>query len=69
MSPKTITVTEAISTYLRDVTITEPEILSQLRKETQTLADANMQIAPEQGQFMRLLVTLLGASRCIEVGV
>jgi len=69
MSPKTISVTDAISTYLRDVTVTEPEFLRELREETIKLPGAHMQIAPEQGQFMRLLVALVGASRCIEVGV
>jgi len=69
MSPKTISVTDAISTYLRDVTVTEPELLRELREETLKLPGAHMQIAPEQGQFMRLLVALIGASRCIEVGV
>jgi predicted O-methyltransferase YrrM len=68
MSPKTIAVTESISKYLLDVTVAEPEVLRQLRNETMDLAGANMQIAPEQGQFMRLLVSLLGASRCIEIG-
>jgi caffeoyl-CoA O-methyltransferase len=69
MSAKTIAVTDAISNYLLNVTVTEPEVLRQLRKETMSLPGANMQIAPEQGQFMRLLVSLLGASRCIEIGV
>ena len=69
MSPKTITVTEAISHYLLDVTVSEPAVLRELREETLRLPGANMQIAPEQGQFMRLLVSLIGASRCIEVGV
>ena len=69
MSPKTISLTEAASNYLFNVTVKEPVILRELREETQKLPGANMQIAPEQGQFMRLLVELLGAKRCIEVGV
>src|SRR5580692_1423073 len=38
------------------------------RKETTRRADAVMQIAPEQGAFLALLVRMLGAKRCIEVG-
>ena len=69
MSPKTIALTEAVSRYLFDVTVNEPSILRELREETMKLPGANMQIAPEQGQFMRLLVELISASRCLEVGV
>ena len=44
-------------------------MLAQLRAETATLPMAVMQIAPEQGQFMALLIKLMGARRAIEVGV
>lgn len=47
----------------------EPEILRKLRNETAELNGARMQISPEQGQFMAMLVPLLGATRYIEVGV
>ena len=40
-----------------------------LREETAADAEARMQISPEQGQFMALLVRLIGARRCLEVGV
>ncbi len=69
MSPKTITLTEAISRYLFDITVVESSVLRELREETRRLPHAHMQIAPEQGQFMRLLVQLLGARRCLEIGV
>lgn len=55
--------------YLLSVSLREPEILRRLREETAALPDAVMQIAPEQGQFMRLLVELIGARQAIEVGV
>jgi caffeoyl-CoA O-methyltransferase len=42
--------------------------MRRLREETAGLPEANMQIGPEQGQFMALLVELLGAERTIEVG-
>jgi caffeoyl-CoA O-methyltransferase len=69
MSPKTLSITESVSNYLLEVTVTEPQVLRELRDETSKLPGANMQIAPEQGQFMRLLAEILGAKRCLEVGV
>ena len=69
MSSRTIPVTQAIWQYLVDVTVTERPLLRRLREETATLRGAGMQISPEQGQFMSLLVELIGARRAIEVGV
>lgn len=43
-------------------------LLKQLRDETATLEYSEMQISPEQGQFMSLLVRLIGARRAIEIG-
>ena len=51
------------------VSLREPEILRQLREETTHDENANMQISPEQGQFMALLVHLLGAKRTLDIGV
>lgn len=47
----------------------EPEVLTALRTETARLPGAGMQISPEQGAFMRFLVSVLGAKKCLEVGV
>ena len=55
--------------YLQSVSLREPEILTQLRQETAKHPMGNMQIAPEQGQFMALLVQLIGAKKTLEVGV
>ncbi len=54
--------------YVLRVGVREPEILKRLRQETSKLPMAEMQIAPEQGAFMGLLVELLGARRCLEMG-
>jgi caffeoyl-CoA O-methyltransferase len=59
----------AIYQYLLDVSLKEPDILKQMRLETSSMSHANMQIAPEQGQFMALLVQLMGVQKAIEVGV
>jgi predicted O-methyltransferase YrrM len=46
----------------------EPEVLRELRVETATLRGSQMQVPPEQGAFMRLLVELTNARRVVEVG-
>lgn len=58
-----------IAAYIQSVTLREPEILAQLRQETAQHPMASMQVAPEQGQFMALLVKLIGAKKTLEVGV
>jgi caffeoyl-CoA O-methyltransferase len=62
-------VAENLADYIRRVTLREPEVLKRLREETAKLPNAIMQICPEQGQFMGLLMRLLGAKRTLEVGV
>ncbi len=69
MSNRTLTLTDDLYQYLLDVSLREPEALRRLRRETASHPMARMQIAPEQGQFMALLVRLLGARRALEVGV
>ncbi|MBW4623160.1 MAG: class I SAM-dependent methyltransferase [Cyanosarcina radialis HA8281-LM2] len=69
MSNKTIGLSDRLYNYLLSVSLREPEILVKLREETANHPAASMQIAPEQGQFMALLVQLLGASKTLEVGV
>jgi len=69
MSNRTLNLTEDLYTYLLSVTSREPEILKKLREETSHLPMSQMQIGPDQGQFMRLLVQLIGAKKTLEVGV
>ena len=66
---KTISVSNNLYAYLLENSLCEPEILRRLREENASHPKAEFQIAPEQGQFMRLLVQLLGVRRAIEVGV
>jgi len=54
--------------YLLDVSVREPDVLRRLREETAALPESNMQIGPEQGQFMGLLVELIGAKHTLEIG-
>ena len=69
MSVATIAMTEALYGYLLKTTLREPELLARLRAETAALPSAGMQISPEQGQLMGLLIELIGARRTLEVGV
>jgi predicted O-methyltransferase YrrM len=69
MSVATIAMSEALYGYLLHTTLREPEVLHRLRLETAKLPTGGMQISPEQGQLMRLLVELTGARRALEVGV
>jgi caffeoyl-CoA O-methyltransferase len=68
MSPRTLELTDRLYDYLLAVSLREPAILQELRAVTARHSAAQMQIAPEQGQFMALLVQLLGAERAIEIG-
>ncbi|MGB5962714.1 MAG: class I SAM-dependent methyltransferase [Coleofasciculaceae cyanobacterium] len=60
---------EQLYNYFLSVSLREADILRQLREETAHLPNAIMQIAPEQGQFMALLIKLLGAKKTLEIGV
>jgi predicted O-methyltransferase YrrM len=62
-------VAEDLAEYIRRVTLREPEILKRLREETAKLPNGMMQISAEQGQFMGMLIRLLGAKLTLEVGV
>jgi predicted O-methyltransferase YrrM len=55
--------------YLVKTSVREPDVARRLRDETQKLPQAQMQIGPDQGQFMQLLVQLIRAKKTIEVGV
>ena len=69
MSFQAIQLSEPLAEYLRSVAVREPDILLQLREETQRMEKAIMQITPEQGAFMMMLMQLIGARRTIEIGV
>lgn len=69
MTRRTLGLSDALHQYLLDTSLREPELLRRLRQETARLPQANMQIAPEQGQFLALLVRLMGARQALELGV
>jgi len=69
MTGRTLQLTDDIQRYLVEHSVREPEVLARLRAATASLPLAQMQIGPEQGQLMALLTRLIGAKRCIEIGV
>ena len=64
-----LTITAELWEYMRRVTLREPALLRRLREETASYPNSNFQISAEQGQFMALLMHLIGARRPIEIGV
>lgn len=68
MSRETLGLNDTLMTYVRTVGAREDETLRRLREETARHPRAQMQIALEQGQFMALLIELIGARRTFEVG-
>lgn len=69
MSNRTLNLDDTLYNYLLDVSLREHPLLSELRTATQNHPHRNMQIAPEQGQFMAMLIRLTGAHRTLEIGV
>jgi len=68
MSTNTLNLNDQLYQYYQSVAFREADVLKDLRLETQNLEFFNMQIAPEQGAFMAMLVQLSGAQRIVEVG-
>jgi len=68
LSNRTLSIDDRVYDYLLSVSLKESDLLTQLREETAGIEFSEMQIAPEQGQFMALLVKLIGARRALEIG-
>jgi predicted O-methyltransferase YrrM len=69
MSRRTLSLDDTLYRYLLEHSLREHAELAALREATSAHPRAGMQIAPEQGQFMALLVKLIGARRTVEIGV
>lgn len=68
MSSQTLNLTPALYQYLQANSLREPEVLTQLREVTKGMSGAVMQISPEQGQFLSLLMELLAAKKTLDIG-
>ena len=65
---KHLNLTPALYDYMLDVSLRDDPVLTALRKETAALPLALMQVAPEQAQFMQLLIRLMHATNVLELG-
>lgn len=68
MSDFTLNLTPQVYDYFKKNSLREPEVLSSLREQTHKMSMAQMQISPEQGQFMRLLMELMRAKKTLDIG-
>ena len=68
MSKATTGLDQGLYDYILQTTLREPEVLARLRRETDDHPRAGMQISPDQGQLLGLLVELIGAKRILEIG-
>jgi predicted O-methyltransferase YrrM len=68
MSRKTTPLDDRLYEYFLEVSIRDDDIRRRLRDETGELEHAEMQISPEQGQFMTLLVGAMNAKLALELG-
>jgi predicted O-methyltransferase YrrM len=59
---------EKIARYINDHAVREAPVLRELRKATASVKWSGMQIGADQGNLMALLVKLMGARRCLEIG-
>jgi predicted O-methyltransferase YrrM len=68
LSNRTLSIDDRTYDYICEVGVTETSLLRALREETSSHEFAVMQISPEQGQFMTLLMKALGVKKAIEIG-
>ena len=68
MSTRTIGISDQLYDYLLSVSVPPDSLGERLRDETSEAVGFNMQISPEQGQFMSLLIKMLGVRKAIEIG-
>jgi predicted O-methyltransferase YrrM len=68
MANKTIGLSDELAAYVVAMGVREPAVLTRLREETAALPEHGMQVSPEQGALLAMLVELMGAHRCLELG-
>lgn len=69
MSSQTLNLSDELYQYLLSVSLRENHVLTELRQEMINHPVGNMHISPEQGQFMALLLKVMGAEKVLEIGV
>ena len=69
MSSRNNNISAALYDYIIEASLRDQPVLKKLRDRTAEMPSAMMQISPDQGQFMALLVKAIGARKTLEVGV
>jgi predicted O-methyltransferase YrrM len=69
VSTRSFFLPDEVQRYILDTTLRDMPVLAALRDETAQLPQARMQTGADQVQFLQLLVRLIAAKRCIEIGV
>jgi predicted O-methyltransferase YrrM len=69
MFKNTLGLPDLLHDYILDNSLKELPILAELRQETEHHKQARMQISPDQGQLIALLIRLMSARRVLEIGV
>lgn len=68
MSRYTLAITDELREYILSVSLREHSLLESLRIETAKMPEAKMQISPDQGQLMAMLLRLMEARTVLEIG-
>jgi predicted O-methyltransferase YrrM len=68
MANRTLTLTDDVVAYIHRYGVREHPVLAALRERTASLPQHDMQIGPEQGAFMTMLVRLIAPRRILEIG-
>lgn len=69
MSANTLNLTPVVYEYYQKMSLRDTPLLQELRAQTHKMSMGQMQISPEQGQFMALLIELMGAKKTLDIGV
>lgn len=69
MSTRNSNIPAELYDYILNTSLRDQPVLQKLRAKTGEMKNAGMQISPDQGQFMALLIKLIGAKKTLEVGV
>ena len=69
MASDPININEQLRTYMLDHSLVPDKTLEELRIETSKLKESQMQISPEQGSFMSMLIKILNAKYTLDIGV
>lgn len=69
MTRETMNLDDKVYDYLLSVSLRESDVLRQLREETASHQHADLQVSPDEGQFLAFLVKMLNAGKVIEIGV